>query len=257
MKTLKLTLFFLFLVQSLLAQIDTRNWCKGHYFGDEKKNHEFIQRCIADASILKLPKSDDVKKIPLRIGIIQEDKEQDLAIKEIELHRAVAGLNRAFQDANFVFYLSQVDIIESPLKLEDLSGDQYSVYNAFSDLHDIANMISIYVFDHRADFCMQRGNSISCGRTGGFSYILSERTTNVVLSRFDITDVKVLAHELGHFWGLYHTFEEAQFGKDNFDPELCGQLGDRICDTPPDPGTLYEIYVNYSSCELFLSLIHI
>ena len=91
---------------------------------------------------------------------------------------------------------------------------------------------------------------MSCGRTGGFSYVYSDKTANIVISKFDLTEVKVLAHEMGHFWGLYHTFEEYQFGKDNFDSDKCHETGDLICDTPPDPGPIYEVYVNYTDCEL-------
>ena len=59
-----------------------------------------------------------------------------------------------------------------------------------------------------------------------------------------------MAHEFGHFFGLYHTFEDRLFGKDTFNPETCNTTGDLVCDTPPDPGTVFEIYVNYSSCEM-------
>jgi len=59
-----------------------------------------------------------------------------------------------------------------------------------------------------------------------------------------------MAHEMGHFWGLYHTFEEFQYGKDNFESGKCALTGDRVCDTPPDPGPLFEVYVNYNDCEL-------
>ena len=38
----------------------------------------------------------------------------------------------------------------------------------------------------------------------------------------------LLAHEMGHYLGLYHTFEGGCF---NFD---CTTNGDRVCDTPPD-----------------------
>ena len=70
------------------------------------------------------------------------------------------------------------------------------------------------------------------------------------MSRFDLSDLKVFAHEMGHFWGLYHTFEETLYGKDDFKNENCDLVGDRICDTPPDPGVIYESYVNYTTCEL-------
>jgi hypothetical protein len=66
---------------------------------------------------------------------------------------------------------------------------------------------------------------------------------------FDVNDYKVIVHEMGHFFGLYHTFEEVQFGKDDFKGD-CNIVGDCLCDTPPDPGTIYEVYVNYSKCRM-------
>ena len=46
----------------------------------------------------------------------------------------------------------------------------------------------------------------------------------------DSTRNTVLAHELGHYLGLFHTFQD---GCKNHD---CLMQGDRICDTPPDAG---------------------
>jgi len=69
------------------------------------------------------------------------------------------------------------------------------------------------------------------------------------ITKTDVID-SPLNHEFGHFFGLYHTFEENQFGKDDFSTENCASAGDGICDTPPDPGTLFEVYVNYSTCEM-------
>ena len=70
------------------------------------------------------------------------------------------------------------------------------------------------------------------------------------MSKFDLRDSKIVAHEFGHFFGLYHTFEESLFGKDSFDPDQCATTGDLICDTAPDPGSIFEVYVNYTACEM-------
>lgn len=42
-----------------------------------------------------------------------------------------------------------------------------------------------------------------------------------------------LAHEMGHFWGLPHTFENP--GQELADGSNCTTAGDGICDTPADP----------------------
>ena len=167
-----------------------------------------------------------------------------------ELHDIISPLNKAFRNTNLFFEVGEIMRLESKLKLEDLSENSFGLYDDFSEEHDLGNRITVYVLQHRDEFCNISNNSISCGRTGGFSYILSEITNNIVMSEFDLKDQKILTHEFGHFFGLYHAFEEHLFGKDSFDEEECYLTGDRLCDTPPDPGALYEIYVNYSTCEM-------
>lgn len=231
--------------------LETKNWCLSRcdLAGDERTNTELVRLQLQNDSIRQLLLSQEKMKVPLRIAIIQTDT-VDVAIPELRIRKAIDQLNNSFSETNLVFYLKKTDVIYSLLKLEDMSDDLYRPYDAFSERYDLPNMISIYIFDHRNAFCQKSATSISCGRTGGFSYILSDKNSNIVMSRFDISDIKILAHEMGHFWGLYHTFEEAQYGKDDFSEDGCLQLGDRICDTPPDPGPLYEIYANYSDCEL-------
>ncbi|MEM9050787.1 MAG: M43 family zinc metalloprotease [Bacteroidota bacterium] len=42
-----------------------------------------------------------------------------------------------------------------------------------------------------------------------------------------------LAHEMGHFFGLYHTFE-TEFGLEFVNGDNCETTGDFVCDTPAD-----------------------
>ena len=46
---------------------------------------------------------------------------------------------------------------------------------------------------------------------------------------------KTLAHELGHYFGLRHTFEVEAAGVELVNGENCATAGDLICDTPADP----------------------
>ena len=236
---------------SIAQVLETKNWCHAvcDIAGNERKNTELVHLQMKNDSILNLTNLGKTKRIPLRIGIIQNNLIK-VELDEIVVRRAIDNLNKSFEGTDFTFFIERTDVIMSNLNLEDLSANAYKPYNDFSAKYDEPDMISIYIFDHNKEFCNITPTSVSCGRTGGFSYILSERTNNLVMSRFDLSDIKVFAHEMGHFFGLYHTFEEAQYGKDDFNPDNCADIGDRICDTPPDPGTIYEVYVNYTTCEL-------
>ncbi len=236
----------------LFSQIqETKNWCNLNceYTEADQQNAELIHLRMQNDSIKASILQEAFLRFPLRFALVQKDS-TDIDIKELELRRVVDNLNKAFEPTRFVFYLSQIDLILTDLSIEELSANNFNRYDKFSQRNDLTDMITVYILDHAKDFCVEEGNSVSCGRTGGFAYILSDRNNNVVLSQFDVTDSKIVAHEFGHFFGLFHTFEEHIFGKDTFDAADCGEKGDRICDTPPDPGAVYEIYVNYSTCQM-------
>ena len=59
----------------------------------------------------------------------------------------------------------------------------------------------------------------------------------------------VLAHEMGHYLGLYHTFQDG-CGNDD-----CLADGDRVCDTPPDQTTVpVPCNLNVNSCNTDVNL---
>ncbi len=66
---------------------------------------------------------------------------------------------------------------------------------------------------------------------------------------------KTVPHEIGHFFGLKHTFEGS--GDELVDGSNCQTVGDDICDTPADPfvdGDPVEEYVNTALGCRFISL---
>lgn len=245
---------FLSLPISLISQTSPASlWCASQCdaAGDEKKNTLAIfNKMSKQLDFRSLTIQDNLEEIEfkLRVVFVLPDRKASSEEKK-NVKSMLSTLNEAFEKSNISFKLCKIENVSSPLKVEDLTENGYQPYLEFSEIHDKEDVITIYIFDYNKELCMITPSTISCGRTGGFSYVLSERTNNLVLSLFDLEDKKTIVHEMGHFFGLYHTFEEAQFGKDNFNSD-CEMVGDGICDTPPDPSTAFEVYVNYSNCEM-------
>jgi hypothetical protein len=68
--------------------------------------------------------------------------------------------------------------------------------------------------------------------------ILTPSDTNLrdaIFFQKDCFSSGVLAHELGHYFGLYHTFETTAFGAESADGSNCSTTGDLVCDTQADP----------------------
>jgi Pregnancy-associated plasma protein-A len=217
---------------------------------DEARNREKIRKLLevdANAPAAKFVRPQTLQ-FPLRIAIItnQDSPQYPTAA---QLNTTIARLNKGFQRAYMQFNIAMIDTIFSDYTLENLSDDGYQPYLDLSKKLDLKDTISLFLLDYNPNFCRTTSNSVSCGRQAGFSYILSETTNNVVMSKFDLDDHKVVTHEFGHFFGLYHTFED-KFGRESPNGSDCESTGDLLCDTPADPGAVYEIYVNHSTCDM-------
>ncbi len=85
---------------------------------------------------------------------------------------------------------------------------------------------------------------------GGIDVILLEKSSSEL----------VLAHEMGHFFGLYHTFE-TDLGTEFVNSSNCAVAGDLVCDTPadnngPTDNCQYDAYIEDANGDPYIPLIN-
>lgn len=75
--------------------------------------------------------------------------------------------------------------------------------------------------------------------------------TDLVVIKKSCIPGLVITHELGHFFGLYHTFE-TQFGPELVNGSNCIPTGDLLCDTEadPDPNGNVDSDCNYTGSPI-------
>lgn len=119
-------------------------------------------------------------------------------------------------------------------------------WEEMQNLYNVENRINIYY--------VSEIDIPSLGKADGFAglgCITFLKSEGIVLKKTNY--VKTLQHEMGHYFGLFHTFEGS--GTELADGSNCASEGDGICDTPSDPFVKGEDPKSYvdASCK-FISM---
>jgi hypothetical protein len=111
-------------------------------------------------------------------------------------------------------------------------------------MYDVPNTINIYYTINIT------GSSNPCGFAplGGMTVPAKTSDRDAIFIKKSCAAGKALTHELGHYFGLFHTFEKSANGTELVDGTNCTTAGDLICDTPPDPNG--SAVVDGTNCDL-------
>src|SRR5690606_5247335 len=141
---------------------------------------------------------------------------EDIILTEID------RLNDAFAGTNISFEVCTFNYINNDKLYNLVKYDEGRLIT-----YDIKNTINIYF--------VNQIKSAKEGNICGYTYYPTNNLDHVFMAKNCVAGGTTLIHELGHYFGLYHT-HESQFGIELVSGANCSKAGDLIRDAPADPG---------------------
>ncbi|HYF30625.1 MAG TPA: M43 family zinc metalloprotease [Chitinophagaceae bacterium] len=254
-------ILLLFCSAYLFAQDSTITSCGQHQATDNlfKKNpsvkalHEQMESRLYQFNRAKLQQPADAQHtaaivtLPVVVHVIHNNGPEN--ISDAQVQTAIQHLNEAFANTGYYNPADGVNTqIQFCLARRDPNGNATNGINRVVSPLTVMNGWQDYDVD-LAVKDLSRWNPLCyvniwvvgdiTGGVAGYAYLPSAHGSNVdgivLEARYFGTSYAndiVVIHEMGHYLGLYHTF---QGGCSNND---CLTDGDRICDTPPDQSTV-------------------
>ncbi|MCI0392468.1 MAG: M43 family zinc metalloprotease [Acidobacteria bacterium] len=199
-----------------------------------KEAWELLEQALEILEIQVDPPTNAPYHLPLTIHIVRRsDGTGGLSLDD--LWAAMNDLNHFWRPVGIQFFIyGNIDYInnDTHFNVPNVRANQ----DALRRVNPVANTINVYFTD------LAGLNGQASFTTDAFQGVLMDIGAASVASSPGAANVSTFAHEIGHYFDLYHTHETWPDNMGN--PTLvecprgnnCGSTGDLVCDTPADPG---------------------
>lgn len=164
-----------------------------------------------------------VDSVALTVHIVASTPGGGSTISQEEIEEQIEILNNTF-GSGIVFFLCG-----SPRFYQGLDVYDFNSGDALNKGRRVANTVNVFIVED-----LQVTNDFGLCGYARFPFYGKPEGRYVMMNLGCWNDGSTLTHELGHFYGLFHT-HEAFGGFEYVDGSNCATAGDFICDTPADP----------------------
>ncbi|MEM6763529.1 MAG: M43 family zinc metalloprotease [Bacteroidota bacterium] len=215
----------------------------GSYYPESKQLEEAMNQTLLRAEPESIRITDEAMSLPVVFHLMEEENEAPFP--DAFIHRQMLFLNQAFNNraaffgsksvsSNIYFYLASLTpdgqetngIIHHNSRFSTLASYEEDAQMKQQFHWDTRRYINVYL--------VRKGPATAYAHLPHFH---GREEDGIVITYPHIGQKEELStpliHEMGHYLGLYHTFEG---GCKNHN---CLLQGDRVCDTPPDAGNAF------------------
>ncbi len=152
------------------------------------------------------------------------------------IRQAIQNLNPLFEPICASFTVCEI-VFHDNFQYANLLGASDAKWVEMQEKYHKDNRINMYFLTSLG------GSEAGFATLGGI--------TNMTDGGIVISELGAIPHEMGHFFGLLHTFTGS--GTELVDGSNCSTAGDKICDTPADPYVAGEELSDYIKDCVFIS----
>jgi GEVED domain/Pregnancy-associated plasma protein-A len=230
----KIVPIFIVCIQFLLGQVVFAQFDCGTQAltaQEQQKYEQFVSRVKQKRTASRVDAT--ISYIPVKVHIVTKSDGTG-SVGMGELNNAIAIVNSYYINSGIQFYFCNAT--PNYIANNNLYNYAISQESILCTTNDVTDAINLYILN---SIIYTGGTNVT-----GYAYFPStdKRYNRAFVKASAINDNKTLAHELGHFFSLYHTFQnnsDADLSKRELSTRgsgaNCATTGDLLCDTPADP----------------------